>query len=286
MGVRLPRLGGRAEAAGAGWTENASTGGQLVPWDELWRARGLILMFALRDLRVRYKQAALGVAWVVIQPVFTVVAFTAVFDRLVDVPSAGLPYPVFALAGLLAWTYLTACISRGSEVLVNTPALVEKVYFPRLIAPLASLLPPLVDLLVGLVLLAGLCLAYGVVPGPQLLLLPVWLALLMLTALGIVCALAALNVRYRDVRQVVTPALQVLLLVSPVAYSYSTVDGTAGLLIALNPVVGALELGRWVLIGADWPGWPLLVSLGSCLVVALGGVLYFQRAQRSFADVI
>jgi ABC-2 type transport system permease protein/lipopolysaccharide transport system permease protein len=215
-----------------------------------------------------------------------VVAFTAVFDRLVDVPSAGLPYPVFALAGLLAWTYLTACISRGSEVLVNTPALVEKVYFPRLIAPLASLLPPLVDLLVGLGPAGRAVPGLRRRAGPQLLLLPFWLALLMLTALGIVCVLAALNVRYRDVRQVVTPALQVLLLVSPVAYSYSTVSGTTGLLIALNPVVGALELGRWVLIGADWPGWPLLVSIGSCLLVAVGGVLYFQRAQRSFADVI
>lgn len=281
MSRRPPR-----SAPAEGWTENAASGGPLLPWGELWRARGLIALFALRDLRVRYKQAVLGVAWVVVQPVVTVLAFTVVFDRLVDVPSGDLPYPVFALAGLLGWTYLTGCISRGSEVLVNNTALVTKVYFPRLIAPLASLLPPLVDLVIGLVLLAALSLAYGVVPGPQLLLLPVWLALLVLTALGVVCLLAALNVRYRDVRQIVAPALQILLFLSPVAYSYATVSDSTRLLASLNPVVGVLEFGRWVLVDGPWPGWSLLVSVLSALTVTAGGVLYFQRAQRSFADVI
>jgi ABC-type polysaccharide/polyol phosphate export permease len=268
------------------WTENAASGGPLLPWRELWRARELVVIFAQRDLKVRYKQAVFGVAWVVLQPVITVVAFTLVFDRLADVPTGGIPYPVFALAGLLTWTYLTSCISRGSEVLVGNTALVTKVYFPRVIAPLASLFPPLVDLAIGLVLLGVLCLVYGWLPGPQLLLLPVWIALLLLTALGIVCVLAALNVRYRDVRQIVAPSLQALLFLSPVAYSTESLSGTGRLLYSLNPLVGVLELGRWVLVDGPWPGWPLLISGVSALAVGVGGVVYFQRAQRAFADVI
>lgn len=266
--------------------ENLASGGPVLPWRELWTARELAVIFAQRDLRVRYKQAVFGVAWVVLQPVITVVAFTLVFNRLADVPTGGIPYPVFALTGLLSWNYLTSCISRGSEILVGNTALVTKVYFPRIIAPLASLLPPLVDLAIGLVLLLVLCLSYGVAPRPQLLLLPVWLLLLVVTSLGIVCTLAALNVRYRDVRQIVAPALQALLFLSPVAYSTASFSGTGLLAYSLNPAVGALELGRWVLIGGNWPGWSLAVSVSSAFVVAAGGIFYFQSAQRAFADVI
>lgn len=268
------------------WTESSAAGGPLLPWRELWRARELVVIFAQRDLRVRYKQAVFGVGWVVLQPVITVLAFTLVFDRLAGVSSGDVPYPVFALAGLLGWTYLTACISRGSDVLVSNSALITKVYFPRILAPLASLVPPLVDLCIGLVLLLLLCLVYGVVPGPQLLLLPLWLAFLVVTALGVVCLLAALNVRFRDVRQIVAPALQALLFLSPVAYSARSLSGVGEVLYSLNPIVGVLELGRWVLIGAPWPGWTLAVSMVSAALLAVTGVVYFQRAQRAFADVI
>jgi ABC-2 type transport system permease protein/lipopolysaccharide transport system permease protein len=242
--------------------------------------------FALRDLRVRYKQAVLGVVWVVVQPLITVAAFTLAFDRLADVSTGGLPYPVFALAGLLGWTYMSQCVARGSEVLVVNPALVSKVYIPRLTAPLSSLLPGLVDLAVGVVLLAALCLGYGVAPGPALLLLPAWLLLLMLTALGPVLLLAALNVRYRDVRHIVPPLLQALLFLSPVGYSSTALSETGRLLYGLNPAVGGIELGRYVLVGAAWPGWQLAVSAGSALLLAAAGLTYFQYAQRSFADVI
>jgi ABC-type polysaccharide/polyol phosphate export permease len=284
----LPRgsAPGGAGTAEPTWKENAATGGPLLPWDETWRARELVLFFALRDLRVRYKQAVFGVGWVVLQPVITVAAFTLVFDRLASIETGELPYPVFALAGLLGWTYLSQCIARGSEVLVGNSALITKVWFPRLIAPVASLAPPMVDLAVGLVLLTLLCLWYGVLPGPALLLLPVWLALLALTALGVVCFLAALNVRFRDVRQMVAPLLQAALFLSPVAYSAQALDGTARLLYALNPAVGALEMGRYVLVGGPWPGVILAVSGSVALLVSVGGVLYFQRAQRFFADVI
>ncbi len=271
--------------SGPPWTVNAAQG-QLVDWGELWRAREIIGFFALRDLRVRYKQAVLGAAWVAIQPLVTVAAFTLVFDRLARVDTRGVPYVAFALAGLLGWTYVSQCIGRGSEVLVGNTSLVTKVYFPRLTAPLSSLLPPLVDLLVGLVVLAVVCLVLGVRPSAGLLLLPAWLVLLVLTALGPTCLLAAVNVRFRDVRQVVPTALQVLLFLSPVAYSAASLDGAARYAYALNPVAGVLEFGRFVLVGGPWPGTVLAVSSAVAVLFALVGVRYFLRASRAFADVI
>lgn len=272
--------------AAEGWVENGPRRSLRSTFGELWAARELVLYFALRDLRVRYKQAALGAAWVVVQPTITVLAFTLVFDRVADVDTGALPYPVFALAGLLSWTYLSQCISRGSDVLVTNPNLITKVYFPRLTAPLAALLPPMVDLGVGLVLLVVLCLVYGVAPGIGLLLLPVWLLLLAVTALGVTAALAAVNVRFRDVRHLVAPMLQAFLFLSPVAYSSASLDGVARYVYALNPAVGVLELGRFVLIGGGAPDRTLWVSVAVAVAVTVGGVLYFQRAARSFADVI
>jgi len=257
-----------------------------VHWQELWAARELVWFLALRDFQVRYKQAVIGVAWVVIQPLVTVAAFTLAFERIGQVDSQGVPYPLFALAGLLGWTYFSQCVGRGSEVLVSNPALISKVYFPRLVAPLASLLPSLVDLGVGLVLLAILSLIYGVAPSAALLLLPIWLLLLVLTALGPVMLLAALNVRYRDVRYVVPPALLALMFLSPVAYSPAGLDSGSRLLYALNPLVGTLEFGRFILVGTPWPGWYIAVSIASAIVLAILGFVYFQRAQRSFADFI
>lgn len=269
-----------------GWVENRADGAGGLDGAELWRFRELIGFFALRDLRVRYKQAALGGLWVVLVPLVTVGAFTVAFDRLADVPSDGLPYPVFALSGLLAWTYVSSCVAQGSEVLVRTPSLISKTYFPRLVAPLASLLPPLVDLAVGLVVLAVLCVSYGVAPGPALLLLPLWAGLLVLTALGPVLLLSAVNVRFRDVRHLVGPALQAWLFLSPVAYSASSLSGPGRLLYGLNPAVAVLETGRWVLVGGRPPGAAAAFSvLVVLLLVVLGGVV-FARSSRTFADVI
>jgi len=269
-----------------GWLENGTRQSVRSTLRELWRARELVVFFASRDLRVRYKQAVLGTAWVIVQPVITVLAFTFVFDRLADVDTGGLPYPVFALAGLLGWTYLSQTISKGSEVLVGNSSLITKVYFPRLIAPLACLLPPMVDLGVGLILLLLLCLAYGVTPTLALLLLPVWLLLLAVTAVGVTCALAALNVRFRDVRHLVAPVLQAFLFLSPVAYSSASLDGPVRYLYALNPAVGALELGRFVLVSGPAPDLTLAVSTAVAVLTGLTGIAYFQRASRSFADVI
>ena len=276
-------VGGDAEIP---WIENAAERGALLPWRELWQARELVVFFASRDLKVRYKQAVLGVTWVVLQPIVTVAALTLVFDRLADVDSQGMPYPVFALAGLLGWTYISACISRGSEVLVGNPSLITKVWFPRIMAPIASLLPPLVDLAVGLVLLMLLMIVYGVLPSAALLMIPLWLLFLALTALGPVLFLAAINVRYRDARQVVAPLLQAMLFLSPVAYTAQALDGAARLVYSLNPAVGVLELGRWVLASGDWPGVLLIPSTAVAVLLTTAGLLYFQRASRHFADVI
>jgi ABC-type polysaccharide/polyol phosphate export permease len=268
------------------WTETRSTGGALLNWREMWASRELVAFFALRDLKVRYKQAALGVVWVVVQPLVTVAALTLAFDRLTNVDTFGLPYPVFALAGLLGWTYVSQCVARGSEVLVATPALVNKVYIPRLTAPVASLVPGLIDLAVGLVLLAVTSIVFDVTPTVALLLLPAWVILLMVTAIGPVLILAALNVKYRDVRHMVPPLLQAMLFLSPVAYSSSGLEGAGKLFYSLNPAAGALEFGRYVLVGGAWPGWQLGVSLASSAALALVGLVYFQYSQRSFADVI
>ncbi|WP_138733980.1 ABC transporter permease [Modestobacter excelsi] len=270
---------------GPGWTVNSPTG-RLTDWGELWRAREVMGFFALRDLRVRYKQAVLGAAWVVVQPLVTVAVFTLVFDRLADVDTRGVPYVPFALAGLLGWTYVSQCVSRGSEALVANSSLVTKVYIPRLTAPVASLLPPFVDLLVGLGLLAIVCAIFGAVPSVALLLLPVWVLLLALTALGPTCFLAAVNVRFRDARQLVPTALQALLFASPVAYSAASVHGVARYAYALNPMVGVLEFGRFVLIGGPWPGTVLAVSTAVAVLMLAAGVRYFLRASRAFADVI
>ena len=270
----------------APWVENSARRSGRIEWTELWQSRELIGFFALRDLRVRYKQASLGVAWVVLVPLVTVGAFTVAFDRLADVPTGDLPYPVFALAGLVGWTYLSQCVAQGSEVLVRSPELINKTYFPRLLAPLASLLPPLVDLGVGLGVLAGLSAVYGVAPTPALLLLPVWLGLLVLAALGPVLLLSAANVRFRDVRHVVSPALQALLFLSPVAYGAEQLSGASRLLYALNPAVGVLEIGRCVLVGSTRPELSSLVSIGVSVLLAGAGLVVFQRSSRSFADVI
>jgi ABC-2 type transport system permease protein/lipopolysaccharide transport system permease protein len=270
---------------GPAWTVNVAHG-RPVEWKEIWRAREIIGFFALRDLRVRYKQAVMGAVWVILQPILTVGVFTLVFDRLAGVDSHGLPYPVFALAGLLGWTYVSQCVARGSEVLVGNTSLITKVYFPRLTAPLASLLPPMVDLFVGLGLLAVLCVTLGVAPGPGIFLLPVWLLLLVLTALGPTCFLAAVNVRFRDIRHVVPAGLQVLLFLSPVGYSAAALGGVARYVYALNPMAGVLEMGRFVLVGGEWPGMVVAISAGVALLTAVMGVTYFQRSSSTFADVI
>ncbi len=246
----------------------------------------LVAILALRDLRVRYRQALLGVVWVLLQPVATVVIFTLVFRRLARISSQGVPYPLFALLGMVVWIYFATAVQRGSDVLVSNPALVTKVYFPRVVAPVAAVLPPLVDLLVSMGLVAVLLVHYGRFSGWRLLAVPGWLGLGVLAALAVVLWLSALNVRYRDVQQALGPALQVWLFASPVAYPADLLTGWQQGLYALNPMAGVISLARWSVLGAPWPGWPLAVSVASTVLVLASGLAYFRRAETTFADVI
>ena len=269
------------------WQQNAAQPVVRTPvWRSLWRSRELVALLAARDLRVRYKQTALGVIWVLLQPIASVVIFTLVFGRLAGISSQGVPYPLFALLGLIVWTYFSSATVRASEVLISNTDLITKVSFNRLAAPVAAVLPPLVDLAVCTGLVGVFLVYYGIVPTWRVLAVPVWLALLVLAALGPALWLSALNVRYRDVQQAVGPSMQIWLFASPVAYPSTLLSDQGELLYSLNPMAGLIGLARWSVLGTPWPGWPLAVSLGMLLVVLAFGLAYFRRAERFFADVI
>jgi lipopolysaccharide transport system permease protein len=269
------------------WIENRpSRGLRGLSLRELWEYRELAGFFALRDLKVRYKQAAFGAAWAVLQPLVGVVVFTLVFRRLAKVPSDGIPYPVFAFLGLAVWAYVSSGVTKAAQSLVSNSALVTKVYFPRLLAPLASVLPGLLDLALSLLVLGLLMLVYGIAPTWAILTLPLWLLALVATTLSVGLWLAALNVQYRDVNHAVTLLVQLWLFVSPVAYPSSLVPEAWGRLYALNPVVGLLDGFRWAVLGAPWPDISPFLSLAVTAALLVGGVLYFQRVERRFADVI
>jgi ABC-2 type transport system permease protein/lipopolysaccharide transport system permease protein len=239
---------------------------------------------AVRDVRVRYKQALLGAAWGVVQPLVAMGFMTLVFHRFAKVQSGDIPYPLFALTGLLTWSYFSSAVSGASESLVVNEALVTKVYFPRIIAPLSSLLPPFTDAAVGLVLFAVSCLVFGFTPDWHLVLLPLWVIALLIVSLAVGIPIAALHVRYRDVRHAIGPALQAWLFLSPVAYPVTLVHVTA--LYDLNPMVGVIDLGRTAFTGARLP-MQALVESGCVVVVLLAyGLWYFRRTEQSFADVI
>ena len=275
------------EAVAVPWRHNAAgLGVRRASVAVLWSSRDLIRFFALRDLRVRYKQAVLGVVWVLLQPIASVVIFTLVFSRLARISSEGVPYPLFALSGMVVWGYFSNATVNGSQVLVSNPQLVTKVSFPRVAAPAAAMLPPLVDLAVSMVLVLALMVYYGVRPTWHLLAVPVWLGLLVLTAFGLAVWLSAVNVRYRDVQHALGPLMQIWLFASPVAYPSSLLEGWQAWVYALNPMTGILGLARWSLLGTPWPGWPLVVSLTVIAAVLVTGLRYFRRAEISFADVI
>jgi lipopolysaccharide transport system permease protein len=270
------------------WVENRAPAGWLPTLDlaELWRFRELALVLAARDLRVRYKQTVLGVAWAIVQPLVAAAIFTIIFGRLVQVPSEGIPYAVFVYSGLVVWTYFATGLEDVSQSLVRDRELVTRTYFPRILAPGAGVIPGLVDLAAALVVLGVFMVVYGVPAGPELVLFPVWVLAAMAVLLGAGLWLSALNVRYRDVRYTLTFLIQVWLFASPVVYPSSLVDGAWRYVYALNPMSTVIDGFRWSIVGTPAPGAYALVSLGSTLALVIGGAVYFLRAERRFADVI
>jgi lipopolysaccharide transport system permease protein len=256
---------------------------------EIWERRELVYFLGRRDVAVRYKQTVIGVAWVVLQPVLLTVVFSVLVQLLGrhEISTSGVPYPVFSLAGLTMWLFLAACVTRVPESTVSSVELIGKVYFPRLVIPIAAVLPPLVDFCITLVLLIIVMLAYGVIPTAHLLLLPLVCTVAVVTGVGISIWLSALVVRFRDVRLVTPFMTQFLLFATPVLYQLDQVPARFQILYSLNPLVAPMELFRWaVLPDASAPGVATLLSMGVSIVLLLGGLLYFSRAEASFADVI
>jgi lipopolysaccharide transport system permease protein len=257
-------------------------------WRDVWHYRELLYFLAWRDLLVRYKQTVLGVAWALVRPLVGLVVFTLLFGRLAGLPSGGLPYPVLVLAGLIPWLFFAAALTDASNSLVANASLVSKVYFPRLLAPLSAVAVSLVDLAVSGVLLGALLAFYRHPLTPRVLALPAFLALALLAALGAGLWLAALHVRYRDVRHVVPFLLQVGLYLSPVGFTSGLIPDRWRAAYALNPMVGVIEGVRWCLLGPEsathWGSLLASAATGTALLVT--GVWYFRRTERTFADLI
>ena len=254
---------------------------------DLWQYRELLFFLTWRDIKVRYKQTALGAAWAVIQPLFTMLVFTLFFGRLARVPSDGFPYPLFSYAALLPWQLFAYALTESSNSVVANERLIAKVYFPRLVVPLASILAGLVDFVIAFTLVIGMMVWYGVRPTWAVLTLPFFVILAMATALGVGLWLSALNVIYRDVRYTLNFIVQFWLFASPVAYSSTLVPARWRPFYGLNPMAGVIEGFRWALLGkAQAPGAMLWVSVAVVALVLVGGLYYYRRMEKTFADVV
>jgi lipopolysaccharide transport system permease protein len=261
--------------------------GLAIDFRALWQYRELLYFLVWRDVKVRYKQTVLGVGWAILQPLLTMVVFSAVFGGFAKIPSDGVPYPIFAYVALLPWNYFAGAFSRSGQSLVNSANLITKVYFPRLIIPISAALAGLVDFAVAFVILLGMMLFYGIRPTPALWTLPLFILLALITALAVGLWLAALNVKYRDVGYIIPFLAQLWLYASPVAYPTSLVPERWRLLFSLNPMAGVIDGFRWALLGTATLDWRVLAI--SCLIVVVilfSGLAYFNRTEEVFADVI
>ena len=263
-----------------------ATGLRPLDFRELAAYRELLYFLVWRDIKVRYKQTVLGAAWAILQPVMTMAVFSVFLGRLAHVPSDGIPYPLFSFVALVPWTYFSTAVSGASASVVSSQQLISKVYFPRLLVPLAAVVTPLVDLGFALITLVALLWWYHVVPGTAIVWLPALIALAVVSAFAVSLALATLTVRYRDVRYVVPFAMQFWMFATPVAYPASLVPERWRVLYGLNPMTGVVEGFRWVLVGGRAPG---LIILASALVIAVllvAALFYFRSAEGTFADSI
>jgi lipopolysaccharide transport system permease protein len=253
----------------------------------LWEYRELLYFLVWRDVKVRYKQSLIGAGWAIIQPVMTMAIFTVVFGNFAKIPSDGMPYAVFAYAALLPWTYFSSALSRSGTGLVSNANLITKVYFPRLIIPLASVIAPAVDFLFAFLVLLGLMAWFGIAPTWGILALPLFFLLAMITALAVGLWLSPLNARYRDVGHTIPFLIQFWMFASPVVYPVSLIPESWRLIYSLNPMVGVIEGFRWALLGkANTDFSSILVSIAVVLVLLAGGIVFFKRMERTLADVI
>jgi lipopolysaccharide transport system permease protein len=284
------KLQGRAAGVGAQATVlrvAPSRGWVSLKLGELWAYRELLYFLVWRDIKVRYKQTALGAAWAVIQPFFTMVVFSLFFGRLGKMPSDGIPYPIFAYAALVPWTFFAGGLTESSNSLVGSANLIRKVYFPRLAVPVAAVLAGLVDFAVAFLVLVGMMLYYGVAPTLNVLWLPLFLLLALAASLGTGLWLSALNVQFRDVRYVVPFITQFWLFATPIAYPSSLLPEPWRTLYGLNPMAGVVEGFRWTLLGTNTkPGAMVALSALVALLLLVGGAFYFRRMEKTFADVV
>ena len=259
--------------------------------DEVWAYRELLFFLVWRDLKARYRQTVLGAFWIVLQPLVSMLVFSFLFGNLLQVPSGDVPYPIFNYAALLPWNYFASSLRRTATGVVNSRALITKVYFPRLVIPISGVLSGLVDFGIAFLVLIGLMVYFGIAPTAAVALLPAFVALTALTALGVGLWLSALNVRYRDVQHIVPYLIQVWMYVTPVVYGSTLIPPRFRFLLGLNPMTGVVEGFRWALLGnrltdAQAPESLFVISIGIALIVLVSGLFFFRHTERSFADVI
>jgi lipopolysaccharide transport system permease protein len=253
---------------------------------DIWEYRELLYFLVWRDVKVRYKQTALGAAWAILQPFMTMIVFSVFFGRLAKVPSDGVPYPVFAYAALLPWQLFAYSLTESANSLVGSQNLIKKVYFPRLVVPIASVLAGLVDFAISFIVLLGLMLYYGIVPTAAIAFLPLFVLFAIATALSVGLWLSALNVKYRDVRYAITFLTQFWMFATPVAYSSTLIPEKWRAWYGLNPMAGVVDGFRWALLGKEGhPGPLILVSVAVVAALLTGGLFYFRRMESTFADI-
>lgn len=253
---------------------------------ELWNYRELLTSFTLRDIKIRYKQTALGFLWAIIQPLFMMVIFTIIFGGFAKIPSDGIPYPLFTFAALLPWMLFSEGLARSTLSMVANASIITKVYFPRLIMPISGILSPLVDFAVSVSILILMMAYYGFVPTINVVFLPLFILLALATSLGIGLWLSALNVKYRDFQYTVPFIIQLWMYASPVVYSASMIPESIRPLYGLNPMAGVIEGFRWALLGTEVPGSMIFVSVGVVIVLLVSGMFYFRKMEQYYADII
>ena len=254
---------------------------------ELWDYKELLYFLIWRDIKIRYKQTVLGAAWAIIQPFFTMVVFSIFFGRLAKIPSDGIPYPIFSFAALVPWTFFSNGLSKASNSLVGNSNLIKKVYFPRLAIPISNVLSGIIDFILAFLMLIGMMFYFGIVPTANVIWLPFFLLLALVTSLGVSLWLSAMNVQCRDVQHIIPFLTQFWLFATPIAYPSSLLSEPWRTVYAINPMVGVVEGFRWALLGSHTaPGPMIIVSSFMAVSLLISGAFYFRRLEKTFADVV